>query len=163
MKHKLLLIVLSLIFSSCRQQVKVFPEGIVELQPYVTDYASIYSPEEELELINEIKESRASSDLQIVVLTVNNIEPFDEIKDYALSTGNENGIGDQKKEDAVFIVIAYELREIYIASGRGVTHRITDDELKIIIDETITPRFGIGYYFEGTIEGIKEIAIMGKE
>jgi len=158
MKQIAPILLLIILVCSCKSKQPEFSQGIHPLHKVITDFAHVFTEEEEIQLNDLIKKSNDASDIEIIVLTVNDIEPYSHIKEYALETGNQNGIGDKEKNNGVLIVMSLHLREIYIATGSGINHRLTDEELKKIIDELIIPKFRNGYYFEGVNIAIKEIS-----
>lgn len=132
----------------------VFPNSI----GYVNDFENILTQEEEKELTALIKQLESQTSDQISVVTLTNIEPYDNINDYSLDLANYWGVGQKDKDNGILIALGKELRKIRIQNGFGIEKRLTDLETKRIIDEIMTPRFKEDQYFEGLKLGIEAIS-----
>lgn len=87
----------------------------------------------------------------IIVVTVNSIEPYDNIFDYSLNLANKSSLG------CVYIVICKECREIQIQNCDSILDKLTNEETSQIITEHIIPKFKEDKYFDGIWKGVTEI------
>ncbi len=71
------------------------------------------------------------------------------VEEAALHYANSWGIGDKKKNNGVLIFLAKNDRKVRIATGKGVTEILTDEECQHIIDDDIVPAFKAGDYYRG--------------
>ena len=71
----------------------------------------------------------------------------------ATSWAQEWGVGDAKKDNGVFILLAKDDRKINISTGYGVEHLLTDKMCSRIIQESIIPFFKKNDYYGGLEAG----------
>lgn len=60
-------------------------------------------------------------------------------------------------DNGILIVFGKKLRKIRIVVGLGLEEKLTDEEAKKIIDETIITEFKNGNFFEGIQKGLQEV------
>ena len=123
---------------------------------FVTDTAEVLSSEEETALENELAQYRDETSNEIAVLIVNTLngEP---IADVSVDVGRRWGIGSQENDNGILLLVAYEDRELFLATGYGLEGAVPDIVAKGIIDEEIVPHFRDGEYAEGIQAGIEAL------
>ncbi len=70
---------------------------------------------------------------------------------------NKWGVGKKDKNNGVVLVFGKKIREIRIQVGDGLVKKLTDDEAKKIVNETIIPNFKKGEFFNATKLGLIQI------
>lgn len=121
-------------------------------QTSVYDYGKLLSESEEKQLEEKLIRYSDSTTTQIVVVTVTTINGED-IGILAPKWGHEWGVGQEKEDNGVFILVAKEERRIWIAPGYGVEDRLTAGINGEIIRNIILPEFKAGSYYNGLDKG----------
>lgn len=124
---------------------------------YVNDYESVFSQEERDSLTAIIKKHEDETTNQIAIVTIETYSPFKTLFDYTHDLFNTWGIGTKEKNNGVAIVFGKNLKEIRIMVGYGLEKSLTNEEAKIIIDNTIIPEFLKENYYTGIQKGLEEI------
>ena len=125
---------------------------------YVNDFTSLFAEDQRWFLDSLISENEKNTTNQIAVVTIDsNTLGKCLILDFARALGNEWGIGKKEKNNGIAIVICVEKKQIGIATGDGIEKILSNEEIKSIIDNIITPEYKKGNYFEGTKAGLKAI------
>ncbi|MCA0154266.1 TPM domain-containing protein [Winogradskyella vincentii] len=123
----------------------------------INDYDSIFSPSQRNELSDIIHDYNMETTRQIVVVTIDSISPYSDIKKYATDLSNYWGVGDAKINNGLTIVVCNPCRQIGIATGTGTEQILTDDICKKVIDQTIIPEFKKGNFYDGIKNGVAEL------
>jgi uncharacterized protein len=63
----------------------------------------------------------------------------------------------KRKNNGIVIGISRGYRKMRIQNGKGIESVLTDEETKKIIDTSFIPHFREGKYYEGTINGLKNL------
>ena len=125
----------------------------------ISDYDSIFSPSERKELSDIIYNYHIETTRQIVVVTIDNIFPYSDIKKFATDLSNYWGVGDAEKNNGLTIVMCNPCRQITIVTGFGTEKILTDEICKEVIDQTIIPEFKNGNYYDGIKTGVNELIV----
>lgn len=115
---------------------------------FVTDAVGILSPAEDAEIEEILSAYRAQTSNEIAVLIVPTLhgEP---IADVAVQVGRAWGVGGGDRDNGILILIAYDDREVFIATGYGLEGPVPDIVAKGIVDAEMVPRFREGEYARG--------------
>lgn len=122
----------------------------------VNDFSATLSPQEIDQLEQKLVAYDDSTSTQIAIVIVKSLEGFP-IEDYTFELGTRWGIGREKKDNGVLIMVALEDRKTFIATGYGMEGTITDARAKNIIENAIKPNFRQARYFEGLQEATDRI------
>jgi len=122
----------------------------------VYDYANMFSVQETQTLSRKLIQYADSTSTQIAVATIKSLNGYD-ISMLATEKAHEWGIGQNGKDNGVFVLIAQQDRKIKIATGYGVEHLLTDYMSKQVIDNIITPNFKASQYYKGVNQGVDAI------
>lgn len=120
------------------------------------DYAGLLSADQSKYLEQKLINYFDTTGNQIVVAIVQTIDGAD-IGILTPEWGHKWGIGGKKNDNGVFILLAVEEREIYIAPGYGLEHLLTAGINGEIIRNDIIPHFKQGDYFAGLDEGTNQL------
>ena len=120
---------------------------------FVTDTAKLLSEEEQtsLEQMLSLYRQNTSNEIAVVIVTSMQEEPLMEA---AVEIGREWGVGTEANNNGIILLIAYEDREMFLATGYGLEGAVPDIVAKGIIERDITPFFKDGKYYEGIEAGI---------
>lgn len=122
----------------------------------VYDFAGILQPQTIAQLEDELVLFNNEQSTQIAIVIIKNLGPY-EINQYATALGHKWGIGQKDKDNGVLLLVAYENRQVNIATGYGAEGRITDGLAGTIIRNDILPRFKEGDFDQGVINGARAI------
>ncbi len=153
----LLLVFLGLFKGYAQEGTEVFPPK-PEPAVYVHDYSNWLSPGEKAQLEQKLRRYWDSTSTQIVVMIRPDLGDYDRAT-YAIELGNRWGIGDDKKDNGVVLLIKTEApdRGIFIATGYGAEGGLTDLASGRIIRNTMAPFFRSQQYYAGIEAGTNEI------
>jgi uncharacterized protein len=120
---------------------------------FVTDTVGVLSPEQEQDLENKLVDYRAKTSNEIAVLIVRSLQG-ENIADVAIAVGEKWGVGTRDKDNGVLLLISYEDRQVFIATGYGLEGAIPDIVAKGVIETDIVPAFRDGKYYEGLVAAV---------
>ena len=148
LKQALLFAVLMLpcIFNQAYAQFDI-PE-IPEKQTSVYDYVDLLSSSEKNSLEQKLIRYSDSTSTQIVVAIISSTKG-ENIGLLAPRWAHEWGVGQEKEDNGVFILLAKDDRNIWISPGYGVEHKLTAGTLGSITRNVIIPEFKKGDYYSG--------------
>lgn len=126
------------------------------LQTSVYDSAKMLSGLEKNELEQKLINYSDTTSTQIVIATVNTIHGED-IAFYAAQWAEKWGIGQEKEDNGIFILVAKDDHKLTIQTGQGVEHLLTDALSKRIITNIVTPEFRKGNFYAGLDKGTTAI------
>jgi uncharacterized protein len=122
----------------------------------INDFAGMLSPAEVAELERKVNTFNDSTSIEISVVIITNLGDYD-IAEYAFQLGALWGIGKDKKDNGVLLLISKENRKAFIATGYGMEGVLPDARCKRIIQAELIPQFKRSNYFNGinfTIDAI---------
>ena len=125
-------------------------------QTSVYDYADVLNPQEEKELENKLVRYSDSTSTQIVVISVEDLKGED-IGILTPRWGQEWGIGQEKEDNGILILLSKNDREIWISPGYGVEDRLTAGLNGELIRHIIIPEFKSGSYYNCLDKGADAI------
>ena len=154
-KHILpFLVVLGLFCSAVHAQRQIPPKPSKQTSVY--DEASMLSVSQAKQLEQKLIRYSDTTSTQIVIATIISLEG-ENIGLYAAEWAHKWGIGQEKEDNGIFILVAKNDRRIWIATGYGVEEKLTDATSKTIIDQIITPQFKLGNFYKGLDNGTTAI------
>lgn len=132
-------------------------DSLPKIELIVTDFEGILSPNEESKLTHMIVDFEKETTVEIAIVTVKSIEPYDDIFNYSLDLSNKSGVGKKDKSNGIMIVVSASLRKIQIQNGDGIVTIISNEKTKEIVEQIIIPEFKNANYFEGLNKGLTQI------
>lgn len=123
-----------------------------KLQTGVYDYAAILSASQLKTLEQKLIQYNDTTSTQIVVATIRSLKGKN-IAMFATEWAHKWGIGNEKKDNGVFVLVSKNDRKLTIRTGYGVEHKLTDSYSRRIIEQVITPAFKQGNYYKGLDKG----------
>ncbi len=121
---------------------------IPEKQTSVYDYVNLLSSSKKNALEQKLIRYSDSTSTQIVVVVISSTKG----ENIGLLTprwAHKWGIGQEKEDNGVFILLAKDDRNIWISPGYGVEHKLTAGTLGEITRKIIIPEFKKGDYYSG--------------
>lgn len=125
-------------------------------QTSVYDYADVLNSEEEKQLESKLIRYSDSTSTQIVVISIADLKGED-IGILTPKWAHEWGIGQEKEDNGILILVSKNDRKIWIAPGYGVEERLTAGINGELIRNIIVPEFKAGSYFQGLDKGADAI------
>ncbi len=117
----------------------------------ISDFEDILLTHEEIILDNIVSTYNKQKQIDILIVTVEAIDPFEDIDSYSLNLAQSLTRGH------ILIVVSKKLRVIRIQNNFDIQSQLSDEKTKNIIDSEIIPLFREGKYFKGLMQGITEI------
>ena len=128
---------------------------------YVNDYTNTLSVTEKNALENKLIAFSRETSSQIAVVMVPTTGGY-EISQYTFELGDKWGVGRNKLNNGVLMLIAKNDRKIFIAVGQGLEGVLTDAFLAQVIRNAITPNFKQNQYATGINNGLDYIIAASK-
>lgn len=131
-----------------------------ELTSPVNDFAGVIDPATERQIEQLSRSLEAATGDVIVVVTVPTIEPFADIREYAvkLFENRGRGIGQKGKDNGLLILLAVKERRVWIEVGYGLEQWITDGYAGETSRDYMVPEFRNGRSGAGLLNGAARIA-----
>jgi uncharacterized protein len=122
----------------------------------VIDEADILSTSARSELAEKLAALEAKSTDQLVVVTLANLRG-QTIEEYGVALGRHWRIGQAIKNNGVMLLVAPNQRKVRIEVGYGLEGVLTDAVTKLIIENSILPRFRTNEMPRGIVRGVDDI------
>jgi len=122
----------------------------------VTDAADVLDPSQKTALTAKLEEFEGRTQHQLVIVTVPSLGGRD-IADFTRDLANSWGIGREKEDDGVVLLVAPNERKARIAVGYGLEKVLTHDVCARIIKDQMLPRFRHGDLPGGIDAGANEL------
>lgn len=124
---------------------------------FVNDFAGILSPAAIQTLEQTLTSFEKQTGNEISVVTIPTRGRDETIETYAVKLFEDWGIGKEKEDNGLLLLIARDDREMRIEVGYGLEPIITDIESAHIISDILAPAFQNGEYDRGISEAIARI------
>ncbi len=139
---------------SKKAQKDLYPEPTDKF--FVNDFANVISDTAEEEIYSRGVALNNKTEAQAVVVTVDTVGD-EEIADYALKLGRDWGIGAEKEDNGILILLAVADREVYIAVGYGLEGAMPDSKTGRILDNYAVPYFSEDNFSDGMLSVYKAV------
>ncbi len=146
------LALIAVLVSTLPAAAQTFPQ----LTGRVVDEAGILDPPVRAALDVQLGELEARTTDQLVVVTVRSLQGRT-IEDYGVRLGRQWQIGRKDKNNGVVLIVAPKERKVRIEVGYGLEGVLTDAQTKLIIENTIIPRFRANDFPGGITGGVDDI------
>jgi uncharacterized protein len=136
----------------CTAYALTFPE----LTGRVVDDAGILDPATKAALESKLAEFETKTTGQLVVVTLKSLQGTS-IEDYGYQLGRHWGIGQREKNTGALLIVAPNERKVRIEVGYGFEGTLTDAVSRLIIENSILPRFRANDFAGGVNRGVDDI------
>lgn len=135
-------------------------DDIPELTRPVNDFAEVIDLASAAKIEDTIRSLQSASGDVIVVATVRTVEPYADIREYAVQmfANHGRGIGDRAKDNGLLILLALQERRVWVEVGYGLEGFVTDGFAGEVSRQVMTPLFRSGQYGQGLLAGTNAIA-----
>ncbi|MBR4803529.1 MAG: TPM domain-containing protein [Bacteroidales bacterium] len=128
---------------------------------FVNDYAKLFTTSQWDKMENRLESLDSSTGNQVVVVTLTDLDGYDNALDYGVAWGNAYGVGQKDKNNGVVIVVKVKNEtkgETAIATGLGMEEILPDSTCQHIVDLEMIPHFKNNDYYTG-IEAALDVVI----
>lgn len=122
----------------------------------VNDYGNILTADQKASLEEKLVHFDNTTSTQITVVIVPTLDGMD-IADAATELGRKWGVGQQKNNNGVVLMVSLNPRKLNISPGYGLEKSLPDITCQQIIDGIIKPKFKGQDYYRGLDEGTDAI------
>jgi uncharacterized protein len=122
----------------------------------VVDEAGLLDAAARAMLTQSLAELEQKTTDQLVVVTLKSLQGTS-IEDYGYQLGRRWQIGQKDKGNGVLLIVAPNERKVRIEVGYGLEGTLTDAVSRLIIENSILPRFKVGDYAGGIKRGVEDI------
>lgn len=134
----------------------VFAFAVPPNDGFITDTVPLLESAQDAELEQMLQAYQEQTSNEIAVLIVRTLEG-EEIADVAVDVGRKWGIGTGENDNGILMVIAYEDRAMFIATGYGLEGAVPDIVAAGIVEQDIAPLFRNGDYYGGIRAGVEAL------
>jgi uncharacterized protein len=127
-----------------------------ELTGRVVDDAGILDPATKAALERKLADFEQKTTGQLVVVTLKSLQGTS-IEDYGYQLGRHWGIGQKEKNTGALLIVAPNERKVRIEVGYGFEGTLTDAVSRLIIENSILPRFRANDFAGGITRGVDDI------
>ena len=142
--------------------VPAFAQTFPQLTGRVVDDAHVLSPATIADLTRKSEALEAKTSRQLVIATVPSLQGYP-IEDFGYRLGRAWGVGQNKLDNGIILLVAPNEHKVRIEVGYGATAYLTDAMSGLIIREDILPHFKQGDYDGGVEAGadaiIKQVSL----
>ena len=147
--------VLGLALGPC-YRVPAYALTFPELTGRVVDEAGILDPATKAALEQKLSEFETKTTGQLVVVTLKSLQGTS-IEDYGYQLGRHWQIGQKEKNTGALLIVAPNERKVRIEVGYGFEGTLTDAVSRLIIENSIIPRFRANDFAGGINRGVDDI------
>src|SRR5258706_2774915 len=127
-----------------------------ELSGRVVDDAGILDAAAKAALEGKLAEFEQKTPGQLVVVTLKSLQGTS-IEDYGYQLGRHWGFGQKEKNTGALLIVAPNERKVRIEVGYGFEGTLTDAVSRLIIENSIIPRFRANDFAGGVGRGVDDI------
>ncbi|HQA98853.1 MAG TPA: TPM domain-containing protein [Candidatus Dojkabacteria bacterium] len=131
------------------------PEG------YVNDYTNTLTYEQKDALESKVSTFEQESTNEIAVVIIDSMKG-DYIENFAVKLFESWGIGKEKEDNGVLILVSMSERQMRIEVGYGLEGSLTDAQASWIIKNVMAPNFKENKYYEGIDQSVDKIIAITK-
>ena len=123
---------------------------------YITDTVGVLNQQQEQDLESQIFSFVKDISAQLWILIIPTTE-WEDISMLAVDVGNKRGVGDEKYDNGIIMVIAIDDRKRFIAVGYGLEWTIPDAIAKRIGEADFPDNFRLGDYYQWLKSAVDDI------
>jgi uncharacterized protein len=134
-------------------------DPLPDLTAPVNDFAKVVDADSARTMDRMVRTLQAATGDVVVVETVPTIEPYGDIREYAVKqfANNGKGIGQKGKNNGLLILLALKERRVWIEVGYDLEQFVTDGFAGETSREVMSPLFRQGQYGKGLAAGAERI------
>ncbi len=121
---------------------------------WINDFGHLLTEEERRALEKKAAEFENRTSVELTVVTVETLSPYLTIEPYATKLFNEWGLGKQRQNNGLLLLVAIKERAVRIEVGYGLESTLTNAKCKEILQTQVTPFLQSGSYFQALQNGM---------
>ena len=134
-------------------------ESLPALTAPVNDFAKLIDPDSANRLDTLIRSLQQASGDVVIVVTVDTVAPYADVREYAVKMfeNQGRGIGQRGKDNGLLVLVAAKERQVRIEVGYDLEQFITDGFSGETVRQYIAPDFRKGDYGAGLVSGVSRL------
>jgi uncharacterized protein len=132
-------------------------------QGYVSDHAQAIDGEWKERIRSVCQDLERKTGVEMVVVTVPTIKPFESANEYATALYEKWGIGSTQQEHGMMVLVAVQERQAAITLGRQMLPVITPAVVNQVGRERLQPSIELGHFGEGLYLTVVALASPAQE
>lgn len=134
-------------------------QDVPPLTQPVNDFAGVIDTDSERQLDALVRDLLEASGDVVVVATVQSVEPFADIREYAVRMfeNGGRGIGQRGRDNGLLVVLAIDQRQVWVEVGYDLEEFVTDGFAGQTSRNDMVPAFRRGEYGPGLVAGVTRI------
>jgi uncharacterized protein len=134
-------------------------DPLPELTAPVNDFAKVVDADSARAMDRMIRTLQTATGDVVIVETVPTVEPYGDIREYAVKqfANNGKGIGQKGKNNGLLILLALKERRVWIEVGYDLEQYVTDGYAGETSRDVMSPLFRQGEYGRGLAAGVERI------
>lgn len=120
---------------------------------FVTDVIGLLPADREAAIEADLEAYAQETSNEIAVLIIQGLQGEDRAA-AAVEVGRKWGVGGKQQDNGILILLSYEDRSVFIATGYGLEGAVPDIVAKGVIETDMIPAFRDGDYAKGLEQGI---------
>ena len=166
MKILSITMVLCLVFFAGLAQAVSYDRPKIQLpgpQGFVSDHAHAIDGDWKERIRSVCQDLERKTGVEMVVVTVPTIKPFESANEYATALYEKWGIGSTQQEHGVLVLVAVQERQAAITLGRQMFPVITPTVINQVGRESLQPAIELGHFGEGLYLTVVALASPAQE
>jgi len=132
-------------------------------QGYVSDHAQAIDGDWKERIRSVCQDLERKTGVEMVVVTIPTIKPFESANEYATALYEKWGIGSTQQEHGVMVLVAVQERQAAITLGRQMLPVITPTVINQVGRESLQPSIELGHFGEGLYLTVVALAFPAQE
>jgi uncharacterized protein len=135
-------------------------QPIPVLTDTVNDFAMVVDENSRRRIDEVVRALQQASGDVVVVATIRTVEPWGDIREYAVEMFENagRGIGERGRDNGLLVLLAVDDREVWVEVGYDLEQFITDGFAGETSRQFMIPQFRNGAYGAGLLAGVQRIA-----
>ena len=125
----------------------------------VLDVEHLFSKEQVDTIQSAIKKLIKDKNFGVLIVSVDDLFPYKNIKDFAIGQGAVWSIGGGLSKGGIVVAFSKKLKRVRISTSSLSKQYLPDDEAQSLIDKVLLPKFSRGQYYEAIIEMVKKLEV----
>lgn len=144
-----------------KEQNEAFVDNVESIFPkplgLVNDYRNVFTDDQVSFLSDLLENYEKDTSRQVAIVTIDSMEPYQDIVTYGSDLGNFWGVGTKEKNKGLLIVFCKPCKQVGIATGEGTELVLTDQICQEVVNKDMLPKFINNQYYDGLLSGVESL------
>ncbi|AGC78032.1 uncharacterized protein LX97_03121 [Nonlabens dokdonensis] len=144
-----------------KEQNEAFVDSVENIFPkplgLVNDYSNVLTDDQVSFLSDLLENYKKDSSRHVVLVTIDSMEPYQDIVNYGTDLGNFWGVGTKEKNNGILIVFCKPCSQVGIATGKGTELVLTNQICQEVVNKDMLPKFKNNLYYDGLLSGVESL------